>query len=279
MKKGVNQWIFPEGTDILECIKIAKQAGFEAIELNYDLKGGINPESSKEDMEKLVEFAKETGIEICSMASGIFWEYSLTDDDEQKREETKKHIRKMLELTSYLGADTILILPGLTGRATSPAPVVQYDVAYERAVGAMKELAPDAEKFKINIGIENVWNRFLLSPLEMKNFIDEIGSDFVGAYFDVGNVLNVSYPEHWIKILGKRIKKVHVKDFSIAIGNVLGFVDLLEGDVNFEAVMKALNDVGYDDVIIAEFFPHANFPERLVFKTSKDMDVILKLNK
>jgi len=276
MKKGVNQWIFPEETDIRECIKMSKEAGFDAIELNYDIKGLLSLESKRGEIEDLSKYAQEIGIEICSLASGIFWEYTLTGEDKKKQDETKNHIRKMLEIGSWLGVDTILVVPGFTGRATAAQPVVDYDIAYDRALESFRELAGDAERFKVNIGIENVWNRFLLSPLEMRDFIDKIKSDYIGAYFDVGNVLNISYPEHWIKILSKRIKKVHIKDFSIAIGNVWGFVDLLEGDVNFRAVMQELKKIGYDDVLIAELFPHANYPERLLYKTSKDMDTILE---
>jgi len=103
--------------------------------------------------------------------------------------------------------------------------------------------------------IENVWNKFLLSPLEMRDFIDSFNSEMVGAYFDVGNVLLTGYPEHWIRILESRIKRVHVKDFRRSVGTVDGFVDLLEGDVDFQAVKEALSDIGYDGYVTAEMLP------------------------
>ncbi len=104
-----------------------------------------------------------------------------------------------------------------------------------------------------------MWNKFLLSPLEMRDFIDKIGSDRVGVYFDIGNVLVTGYPEHWVKILGKRIARVHVKDFRTIVGNINGFVDLLSGDANFPAVMKELRAAGYDGYLTAEMngFPCA----------------------
>ena len=124
----------------------------------------------------------------------------------------------------------------------------------------MKELAPDAEAAGVVIGLENVWNKFLLSPLEMRDFLDKVGSDYVKAYFDIGNVVVNGYPEHWIRILGSRIARVHVKDFRTIVGNINGFVDLLGGDVNFPEVVKALREVGYDSYLTAEMngFPCAS---------------------
>jgi hexulose-6-phosphate isomerase len=275
MKKAINQWAFVEGKTVKDCMVLAKHAGFEGIELCFGEDGEINPNSTQEDMQTIFDTANEVGIKISSLASGIFWKYSLISSNKSDNETAKKYIRKMLELGSYLGIDTILVVPGTVGSVVQKEPNVDYDVAYERALEAFKELAGDAEKYKVNIGIENVWNKFLLSPLEMRDFIDKINSKYVGCYFDVGNVLNVGYPQHWIKILGDRIKKVHVKDFSLATGNVNGFVDLLTGDVNFEEVVKSLQAVNYDDYLVAELFPHSYYPERLIYKTSKDMDIIL----
>jgi hexulose-6-phosphate isomerase len=127
----------------------------------------------------------------------------------------------------------------------------------------------------VAIGIENVWNKFLLSPLEMARYIDELNSDFAKAYFDVGNVLQFGYPEQWIRILGKRINKVHVKDFSTKVGNITGFVPLLAGDVNWPAVVEALEEIGYDDVITAELSPYTIGPKQLPIDTARHMDVIL----
>jgi len=129
---------------------------------------------------------------------------------------------------------------------------VRYDVAYERAQAALRELAPEAEALGVFIGVENVWNKFLLSPLEMAHFVDEIDSAYVGVYFDAGNVLAYGYPQHWIEILGPRIKKVHVKDFQIAVGNLQGFANPLQGDVPWAAVRTALDGIGYSGFVTAE---------------------------
>ena len=185
----------------------------------------------------------------------LHWRYSLTAAEPNIAEHGKDIARRMLEIAKLLGADTILLIPGVV---TAEVP---YDVAYQRAQSALKELARDAERLEVQIGVENVWNKFLLSPLEMARFIDEIGSPFVNAYFDVGNVLVSGFPQHWIPILGQRIKKVHVKDFRMDIGNITGFVNIYEGDVNWSAVKKALKDTGYDDVVTAEIGGYRTLPE------------------
>ena len=154
--------------------------------------------------------------------------------------------------------------------------VIDYDVAYERSQAAFRELAPYAERKNVIIGIENIWNKFLLSPLEFRNFLDEIGSDYVAAFLDVGNMLMFGYPQHWIKILNKRIKKVHFKDFRRDVQRLSGFVDLLAGDVDWPAVIKAFDDIGYDGWASAECCPNYKFyTNQIVYNSSAAMDCIL----
>ena len=130
-----------------------------------------------------------------------------------------------------------------------------YERVAARAREAVEALLPSAGKLKVKLAVENVWNRFLLSPVEMKDFIDQFGSEWVGSYFDVGNVLLYGHPEDWIRTLGKRIAAVHMKDFRTNVGNLDGFVDLLSGDVNFRAVMSALRAAGYEGPYTAEIVP------------------------
>ena len=112
--------------------------------------------------------------------------------------------------------------------------------------------------------------------MEMARFIDEVGSDYVGSYFDVGNVLFSGYPEHWIKILNKRIKKVHFKDYRRAAGDLHGFVDLLAGEVNWPNVMAELEKISYDGWVTAEMLPpYTHYPEAILYNTSYSMDKIL----
>lgn len=282
MKKSISYWAFPGGLEgkksIRECFVEAKAAGFEAVELAMGMEGEITLDSREEDLKKIAETAEEVGIEISSLATGLYWEYNFSSGDPAKVEMARNVTLKMLEAAKYIGVDTILAIPGSVDVFFDPsAEVVPYDVVWQRVTDALKELAPVAESFKVNIGIENVWNKFLLSPIEMMYFIDSIGSDYVGVYFDVGNVMPFGYPEQWIRVLGKRIKRVHFKDFKRACGTVEGFCDLLEGDVNWPAVVDALDEIGYDSFVTAEMIPlYAHYPEVRIENTSRAMDKILR---
>lgn len=211
------------------------------------------------------------------MASGLYWTYNYTSENEANRVKAKEITKKQLEVASWLGCDTILVVPGAVDVAFEPeSEIVEYDVAYDRALSALKELAPYAEELKVSIGIENVWNKFLLSPVEMADFIDKVGSDYVGSYFDVGNVVYIGHPEHWIKVLGNRIKKVHFKDYRKEAGSLCGFVDLLSGDVNWPKVMEQFKNIGYDNWVTAEMLPpYTHYPETIVYNTSNAMDKII----
>ena len=275
MKKGISIWSFAE-TDLRKCMELAKDAGFDGIELALDATGPVSMESTKEDILKVKAMADEIGLELYSVACGLYWTYNYTSANEENVNKAKEITKKQLDVASWLGCDTILVVPGAVEVAFDPGEVVEYDVAYERALSALKELAPYAEKLGVSIGVENVWNRFLLSPMEMADFIDKVGSDYVGAYFDIGNVLFSGYPEHWIKILNNRIKKVHFKDYRRAAGDLHGFVDLLAGEVNWPAVMQKLADIGYDNWVTAEMLPpYAHYPETILYNTSNAMDKIL----
>ncbi|QTH40123.1 sugar phosphate isomerase/epimerase [Cohnella sp. LGH] len=277
MKKGINAWSFPAGMGAKECIRLAKSAGFDGIELALAETGELSLAGGEKEALELKAYAKETGIELSSLASGLYWDYPLTSNDEDIRRKGLDVAKKQLETAAALGVDTILLIPGAVGVDFIPgAEVVPYDVAYDRAQEAVSQLAHTAAEHQVNIGLENVWNKFLLSPLEMRNFIDEIGSPWVGSYFDVGNTLANGYPEHWISILGKRIKKVHFKDYRRQAGGLHGFVDLLAGDVDYPAVVKALEAVGYDDYVIAEMIPaYTHHSEQIIYNTSRSMDRIL----
>lgn len=275
MKKGISIWSFAR-TDLRECMILAKQAGFDGIELALDEHGPVSMDSTKEDILKVKAMADEIGLELYSLASGLYWTYNYTSANKENVEKAKQITRKQLEVASWLGCDTVLVVPGAVEVAFDPGEVVEYDVAYERALCALKELAPVAESLKVSIGVENVWNRFLLSPMEMARFVDEVGSDYVGAYFDVGNVLFSGHPEHWIKILNKRIKKVHFKDYRRKAGDLHGFVDLLAGEVNWPEVMKKLEQIGYDGWVSAEMIPpYTHYPETIIYNTSNAMNKIL----
>jgi hexulose-6-phosphate isomerase len=280
MKKGINCWSFAGDKTVSECMKLAKQAGFDGIELALSEDGEIRLNSSEKEIAAIKQRAEDCGLELTSLASGLYWTYSFTSAMEEKREKAYSIATKQIEVAAWLGVDTVLIIPGAVGVDFIPgSEVVPYDAAYDYALEGISRLADVAAQHGIHIGLENVWNKFLLSPLEFRNFIDSVGSPYVGAYLDVGNVIANGYPEHWIAILNKRIRKVHFKDYRRQAGGLHGFVDLLAGDVDYPSVVQQLHAIGYDDYVIAEMIPpYAHHAEQIVFNTSRAMDAILGRN-
>lgn len=276
MKKGISVWSFAE-TDVRKCFELAKDAGFEGVEVALAEVGDVNLNSTKEDMEALKSYADEIGIELYSVACGLYWKKNYTSGCEKIRQEAINITKKQLEIASWLGCESILVVPGAVGVDFEPdCEVVDYDDAYDRCLDVLKSLAPIAEELKVQICIENVWNKFLLSPLEMRDLIDKVDSPYVCSYFDVGNVIYCGYPQQWIKILGSRIKKVHFKDYRRDVGSLSGFVDLLAGDVDYKAVKKALDDIGYTGWVTAEMLPpYSQYPETIIYNTSNAMNKIL----
>ena len=276
MKKGISIWSFPNDT-LKNNFELAKKAGFEGVEVALDEVGEVSLQSTEKDLLSVKLQAEDSGIELYSIASGLYWNYWLNDDDAGVREKAKDIVKKQLESASILGCESILVIPGtVNAEFAAPGKVVDYATTYERSLEAITELKEYAEKYKVEIGLENVWNKFLVSPMEMRDFIDKVDSKYVGSYFDVGNVLFNGYPEQWIKILGKRIKKVHFKDYRVAAGGLHGFVDLLAGDVNYPEVMKALQGIGYDGWVSAEMIPNYTYhTETIIYNTSNAMDRIL----
>ncbi|OPZ74511.1 MAG: fructoselysine 3-epimerase [Actinobacteria bacterium ADurb.Bin444] len=166
-----------------------------------------------------------------------------------------------------IGTDVVLVVPGVVTEDVS------YKAAYEISRRSLQELLPVAEETGVIIALENVWNRFLLSPLEMRDFVDGFQSPLVQAYFDVGNILLYGFPHHWIEVLGTRIKRVHVKDFD---SNTRQFVGLLQGSVDYPRVMAALRGVGYDGYITAELTAYRQYPEQFVRDTAAQLEQIVR---
>ena len=276
MKKGINIWSFPQDT-VKDSLTLAKDAGFEGVELALNGEGELSLQSTEAEIAQIRAMAEDMGLSLYSLSCGLCWDYRLSDDDAKMRQKAKDMIKKQLETAKILGADTVLVIPGAVNVEFSmPEKKVAYDVVYDRALEGLNELKAEAEALKVSIGLENVWNKFLLSPMEMRDFIDRIGSEYVGSYLDVGNTVYCGYPEDWIRILGKRIKKVHFKDYRTEAGGLHGFVDLLAGDVNYPEVVNALGEIGYDGWVSAEMIPsYKYYSDTIIYNTSNAMDRIL----
>lgn len=277
MRKGISIWTFPGNMKLVDCFRLARKAGFEGVEVALDEAGELGLEVKEADVKRVVGQAQEAGVEITGLASGLFWRYSLTGEDPAMREKASKILEKLVIVADWLGVDGTLVIPGAALVTWDPqAPVARYDEVYRRAQDGLKKVIPLAEEKKVYLGVENVWNGFLLSPLEMARFIDELASEWVGAYFDVGNVVAFGVPEDWIEILGPRIKRVHFKNFRRNAAGLAGFVDLLAGDVDWPAVMAAFKKVGYDGWAVAEMGAYRHYWDQILYNTSHSMDRILK---
>ncbi len=284
MKKGLNYWSFPGGLDgvkdIKEALRETKELGFEGLEICLSPGDGpLGFDMSDDAVKALHNEVAASGLDCASVTTGALWGTPLTASDPAVRAQGVHAVKQCLRIANGLGATGILVVPGAVEIFFDPAAeIVQYDVALDRVRECMKELVPVAERNKVAIGIENVWNKLFLSPVELRDFIDSFGSDYLGSFFDVGNILLTGFPEQWIRILGKRIKKVHMKDYRKSVGTVDGFVDLLEGSVNWPEVMKALREVGYNDYLIAEMIPGYTFsPMTRIVNTSAALSQIMKM--
>lgn len=276
MKISASYWMFDGGLEgmrsITEAMQEARNLGFDAIEPCIASEGVLTHNTTQSECEDIAAAADEIGIEISSVATGQNWAWSPSASDPEVRKKIIDFTCKALNVTKWLGTDAYLYVPGAVHVFFMPdAEVVPYDICYERATEALKQILPTAEETGVAIGVENVWNKFLLSPLEMRDFIDSFGSEMVGAYFDVGNVLLTGFPDQWIRILGKRIKRIHIKDFKLSVGTADGFVDLLDGDVDFSSVKEALAEIGYDGYVTGELIPFV--PGRPA-KTAKAMKAV-----
>lgn len=255
MIKSISQWAFDPQRPLDEVFALAREHRFDAVELTVDETGPLPLDIQRDECRRIVDSAEKAGVGLASLASGLGWKYPITSPDPAVRKQGEEAIARSLEIAGWLGLDALLVVPGgVAADFIDGFPITPYDDAFERATRAAAALAPIARDCGVVLAIENVWNMFLLSPLELRDFIDAAGSPYVGSYFDVGNVVATGYPEQWVRILGKRIKRVHLKDFKRSVATLDGFCPLLEGDVNYPAVMKSLREAGYDGPLTAEFF-------------------------
>ncbi len=279
--KSINYWSFPGGLegslDVYEAMRLAKEHGFDGIEFGIADSGALNLGTAEEECRRIRAKAAEVGLSTASVASGLYWDRALGDGDPAKRAKAKDDLRMMIKIAHWLGAQTLLTIPGAVEVFFLPErPIYPYSDVLKYAIEGLREVLPVAAEHQVRLGIENVWNKFLLSPAEMAWFIDQFESPWIGAYLDVGNVLLYGYPQQWLRYLGKRVVGIHFKDFRKSVGTIDGFVDLLEGDVDWPEVMKAISEIGYEGPIAAEMIPgYAHHPMVRVANTSRAMDAIL----
>jgi hexulose-6-phosphate isomerase len=229
-------------SSLLDKFKVLKESGIDGVELNA-------PNQHK--LDEVREACKQTGLLIEGVVDAFHWNINLADPNPALRATAVEHLKNALRECKAFGGTSCLLVPAIVNKQVS------YDDAWKRSLEEIRKAVPVAEETGVKIAIENVWNQFHLSPLEAARYVDEFNSPAVGWHFDIGNIINFGYPEQWIHILGKRIVKLHFKEYSRKKrdeeGPYKGFaVDLLEGDNDWPAIMKALDDVGYNTWACAE---------------------------
>lgn len=232
--------IASEGPDkrkltIGERMQIAADAGFDAVEPDTIF--------DPEQLEATINAADKAGVALDAIICSRHWSKPLSHPDPNVRAECVEAMKVSMQNAKAMGGDMVLLVPAVVN------PGIMYKDAWERSLRHVKELAEYAEDLHITIGLENVWNKFLLSPLEFLHYLDEVGSPRVKAWFDVGNILLYGYPQDWIRTLGDQIARVDVKDFKT---DNFSFTPLLDGSTDWPEVMKAFDEIGYEGYFAAE---------------------------
>ena len=241
MTPGIVWGMLPEKLSIADRFKLAADAGFRTLE-------AYTTEDEKA-AEEIKRAAEDNKIRITSVMNQAHWKYPLSSADPEVVKKSLDGMRTSLRNAKLWGADAVLLVPAVVNAET------RYQDAWTRSQKQIRELIPLAAELKVIIAVEEVWNKFLLSPLEFARYVDEFKSPWVRAYFDVGNVVISGYPQDWIRTLGKRIVKVHLKDFKMGKGwepITANFVNLGEGDIDWPQVQAALGEIGYTGVVTAE---------------------------
>lgn len=282
MKKSINLWAFPypDRMTLRECLQLAKNAGFDGIELNYDLDNDLSPKAGAAELRAIRKMADEIGIAISGLCSFLFWPFPLSSNDAAKRSRGLELATKMVQAAHDLGVENLLVVPGAVHIPwrTDHEPVPN-DLCDRRAREAVGKLLPMAERLGVSLNIENIFfNGYLMTPAEMNAFVDSFSSDRVRVHFDTGNIMMFHFPEHWIAALGKRIRNTHFKEFTKkgTDYSLESFRTLLDGTTNWPAVTDALEQAGYRGYVTFEYFhPFAHYPEALIYQTSDSLDRIL----
>ena len=275
MIKGISYLSFENGLSNNESIESAlsqtKKNGFDALELSVSSEGVINTNTSKAECEIIRKKIDYSGIFVDSIATGMSWGVSPTSNDRSIREKSIKLHQDALKVASFLDCKALLFVPGVVKSPISP-DIVRYDKALDRLREAINQMLPIAEDLNVDLCMENVWNGFFYSPIELRDFVDSFDSDRLGVYLDIGNLIGYQqYPPHWVELLNSRIKRVQIKDFQENFDwtGSFSFCDIGAGDVPWKETIAALNAIQYKSTIIAEMLP---WDETILSRTSAAMD-------
>lgn len=274
MRKSITLRSFPAHLDTAGRVEMAARAGFQGVEVNLEPSEEYSLESTDRELLALRKCVEDAGLAVSAANSREQWKYPITSADRETRARGKQVIERLLRSAATLGAGAVLTIPGGVdlGLFAAKPEIVRYDDAYKRSLDALRELAHEtAERCEVYMAVENVWNKFLLSPLEFAEYVDQFKSPWVRAYLDVGNMVLYGYPQDWIRTLGRRTVKVHFKDFKFEKGRT-EWTALREGQIDWPAVMRAFREVGYTGTASVEL-PGGD--EAYLREVSRRVDLIL----
>jgi len=277
--KGISYLSFENGLSNNESIESAlsqtKKNGFDALELSVSSEGVINTKTSKAECEIIRKKIEDSGVFVDSIATGMSWGVSPTSNDKSIREKSIRLHQDALKVANYLDCKALLFVPGVVKSPIS-TDIVRYDRALDRLREAINQMLPIAEDLNVDLCMENVWNGFFYSPIELRDFVDSFDSDRLGVYLDIGNLIGYQqYPPHWVELLNSRIKRVQIKDFQENFDwtGSFSFCDIGAGDVPWKETIAALDAIQYKSTIIAEMLP---WDETILSRTSAAMDQLFK---
>jgi hexulose-6-phosphate isomerase len=272
MKKGICYICIDEGETFEDKLSAACAAGYDGVELRIgtDVAAPVHLAMDRAHVERVRDLVERYGLEIPSVMGPVLRDTPVLSADAAVRREATAAFASALERAAWLGASTVLMHPGQL------QPQTRYDQAWAGTVEVLHTLIPACERTGVGIGLENVWNKFLLAPTEMRQILDEVNHPLIGCYLDTANMLLYGYAEHWVPIVGHHIRKVHVKDFKREGGGGR-FCQLLEGDCNFPAVMRELRALGYDDYLTSEVSPGERGAGQTMADTAARMDQVIAL--
>ena len=281
MHKSITLRSFPETMPIVERLALAQQYGYEGIEINLEPNTEITLESTDQDLARLLLLVKGFDLKVSGVYSRTQWYYPISSLKSEVRAAGREIITTIISAAEILECDTVLVIPGMVDNsifATEPE-IIPYLDAYKNSVESIQTIMDDVlVKSNVHVALENVWGKFLYSPMEFASFVDGFGTEKIGAYFDVGNSLRNGFPEDWIRILGHRIRAVHIKDFKRSVDTINGFCGILQGDVNWDEVSLSLQEIDYKRWITGEVLPAYKYsPEILVEETSRAMSAVFQI--
>jgi len=275
--KGISYLSFKNGLSNNESIESAliqtQSNGFEALELSVSNEGVINTNLSESECSAIRQKINDSGVFVDSIATGMSWGISPTSDDAGVRKNSIKLHQDAIKVASHLDCKALLFVPGVVKSPISPE-IVRYDRALDRLREAINQMLPIAEDLDVDLCMENVWNGFFYSPIELRDFVDSFESNKLGVYLDIGNLIGYQqYPPHWVELLNSRIKRIQIKDFQENFDwtGSFSFCDIGTGDVPWKETISALKSIQYKSTIIAEMLP---WDETILSRTSAAMDQI-----